>query len=727
MKNKALASLLLLSTQSFGMDLATFQSAQEQISGVDYPRTTDRVSLIKGDSKYELRSKLKDLFFTNKNSVFTSELGIAIADKIQNKRVDDKIYKFMYESGITQLIKDFKTTGDTQADSEAILELYLAGLNPSEIEDEILQVKGKHSRYLLNEVESNPFQNKKDDYIAFNFSDIKTNLFDYGFYKYKKNMQKNISNEFLSLNSIEVAGLESFERRYKNGDLRYSILFDEYQGEKYGYILSGLMSNGKRANCITKLSDLKYSFCDYSTQKIINEEPKIIGILSKCSTGNNCVAPTSLWASFSGFSDEKISSRDLSEIEEVDDKKNYLAIDLPLIKISGGDFPAHVASGNPAFSELNMIAQKDADYQAMKVKKIYENFSYNSPLSVTYSFDDKFCKKAAKAGEECLDINEAIYMKIPDELQNIPVENITIAHRQNTNDNRGVDSFDSRTGAKVKDVYPGFAAVQVYDDSFSYKNAWRYWGGHVSGINGGKYSEHKKDGDWEFDNLYEWPLYGHRASHQNQKESSKSLYGKYIRVFADIGKFSEIRDYDKAYIHSVTIEFVQEKSDEYKEWSFTNDKTDLGDPLTMKGRSYGGGPSYNGLYPGAIIINPKRWVGKTQSKDWNGNWSGGELEHELEVGKVLKSIEIAAGDTHPDQRPNKDGGIGSAGGANLTVLLKTKNGEEVLIDKANLGPRGVVKGIPTDLKYRIQDGDKLIVEINGDYAYIMGARVGYDK
>ena len=61
------------------------------------------------------------------------------------------------------------------------------------------------------------------------------------------------------------------------------------------------------------------------------------------------------------------------------------------------------------------------------------------------------------------------------------------------------------------------------------------------------------------------------------------------------------------------------------------------------------------------------------------------------------------------------------------MILKTKNGEEVLIDKANLGPRGVVKGIPTDLKYKIQDGDKLILEINGDYAYIMGARIGYDK
>lgn len=726
--NKSLLLFLSLIAQPglSSTDLSIYNPSPLQINNQSFPRQLTDVYLNQKLKDSKIQSFLESFFISNQKINLYSKLVLDVDLKLQGKRVDNDVYKYIRGSQLKSLIKKERSSYKSINDTMNVLETFLKGFDQKSFQSTFLDSSQKSvERSLFLDFSSTPLTQFKEEYASVGLKNV-TSTFDYGFYLSNKVGSQFIQNTFISPLMVSDARAESYEVRRADGSIRYG-----FYNQSLGRESVLLVLDGEGSNCIVKNADFNYSFCDYKSgiKMPLENSPKLIGIIKKCGKLQPCSIQDSVWSNFKHFSNRKVSSYDFKAINNVFSKhsQNYLHFEKPLLPMSGGSFSHSVSVNDPLFSELNNIAQKDSIYHGMKVKKIYSSFTSTTPLSVTYELDDPHCSKASKSGEECLSLHEAIYFLIPKEFQDKSIVEMTIAHRQNTNDNRGTDSFNSSTGQKVKDKFPSFISAQIYSPYYSYKYAWRYWGGHTSGINGGKYSEHKKNGSWEYDNLYEWPLYGHKASHQQDNKSQIPLKGKYLRLFADIGKYSQIKGYDSAYVHSVTIQFAPEKADMYKYWSFTNTKTDLGDPLTMQGRSYGGGPKFKGHYPGAVILRGSKKPKNTNKLDLS-SWDysrRGYIEYDLIPGLRFKSIEIAAGDTHPDDKPNKDGGTGSLGGAKLSVELLTSSGELKIINRANLGPKGVTTGYPPDLERVIQRGDKIRIYGHNDNAYLMGIRIGY--
>lgn len=723
-------SVLLAPLVQAGIDLSQYNPAAATVNGENYPRViTEVYSKYKEKKPIEvaLRSMLEKTALVNRAPMFWD-----IRTKLRGARIGNDIYDYLHDHGVTADIKaEGKVSSDKSYDvADKIIGKFLSNFDVPGFEKEFLTNHSEESFSVFNVYGGIKSLRSRDDYYATKLDASHSSLFDYGFYKYAKGFSKKIDNLHISLVSDDTMEVKAIENRRSDNSIRYGMYLSTLHGEEVIYILDGKTTKGHSAQCIKSLGASQFEFCDASG-KLLGEEPALIGILQKCDKKKPCAFDEDNFKLFKKLSKRTLLSKELDQIEDVfDDKSQYtLRLETPLIPVAGGDFPAGVAINDAKFDELNIIAAKDAKYHGLKVKKIYTDYDEKTPLSVTYTFDNRSCRKTAKQGEECLDLGESIYMAIPSEFHDLPISDITISHRQNPKFNRGKDTFNSWTGTKTLDNYPSFVAAQVYSLNHPYKYAWRYWGGHISGPNGGKYSELKKRGSWEFDNLYEWPLHGHRPSHLKQGANKSLLFGKYIRVFADTGKNSNIVDYDPAYVHAVTVKFLPPAADNYLEFSFTNKPTSFGDPITMKGRQYGGGPKFSGQYPGAVTLKSFR-VGNSGSLKGTG-WdtdSGkrAAIEYDLPTGKILKSIDIAAGDTHPDGAANKDGGIGSLGAAKLHVELLSSDGDEKLIDEANLGPKGVTSGNPTDLTRRIKTGDKIRIYSTGDRAYIMGIRIGLD-
>ena len=704
MKTKVFSIGILMTlpilAQANKIDLDHFQKDAKTINGVNYPRTLSEFERISRDKEESFKDFINASF--TKSSLL-SDMILNIDRKLRNKRIDNDVYKFFKEVGIRDAIRAQRDDYKDITTSVKIAEDYLSNIDAASFKAQFLDKNDSIESTILVKVNGEKKQGSRSDYHVTNYT-TQSKTFDHSYYQ-----DKTSESEFISLIALQDIEAESYEEKRPDGTIRIGFYNEEYKSERYTFVFSG-----NKSTCIENTGPLEYRDCKDGS------DASLIGIIKHCSKkSKQCFVNDEVWSSFSKFSDRDVSSTYLKALDD------NMFFETPLKIVPGGDFPAHVQLNDEKYDEINNIAKEDAKYHGLNIKRIYTDYSDKTPLSVTFEVNDKNCQKAAKEGEECLKLTEALYFVIPEEFHDKAISDITIAHRQNKKDNRGKDSFDPSTGHKEKDNYPAFIAAQAFSKDFPYKFAWRYWGSHISGINGGKYSEHKKNGSWEFDNLYEWPLHGHRSHNQKANKSTLPLKAEYLRIFADYGKNDDIIDYDKAYVHSITISYVPEVADFYETWSFTRSKTKMGDPQTMKGRVYGGGPKYNGTYPGAVSL--RRKVGNTSSLRGT-NWIAsrkGHIEYALPVGKKLKSIEVAAGDTHPDGKPNKDGGTGSLGGAKLTVKLSSSDGNEYLIRHANLGPKGVITGFPSDLDRTIKDGDTLKIYSKSDTAYIMGIRIGY--
>ena len=715
--NKLISFIMIGSSNAYSViDLSQFNPPSSTIGGISLPRTENEFHIKSSIKSDDLEYFLKSTFDANQTDTFYSEMIKDVNSKLKGKRVSNDTYKYMRDTSLLDDIKSKQDSYNSIQDAVDIVTSHLSSLDLNQFKNSFLLGDEKEKKNFFIDLTQNPQQKSKYDYYSTKIA-TENDLFDLS---YLKNETISSNNVFTALNTITIVERKSIDIRRKNGSIRYSLYPITINGNKNIVVV-----DGKGNNCVDRIAPLDFNSCDSP----LGKKPEIMNILLPCNSNSICGLDNSFWNQIPKTSNRKMSKDDIKTIKRFTDHltNKSLLIDSPLDKIPGGHFPSSLNSVDPAMSEIINIAKKDVDYHGLIAKSIYTKPSETSSLSFTYELNDDNCTKAARDGEECLSLNESIYLFIPQKFQNMPISDLTIAHRQNKKDNRGTDSFNSSTGVKVKDKYPAFISAQVYNPQYPYKYAWRYWGSHTSGLNGGKYSEHKKNGSWEFDNLYEWPLHGHKASHQNDSKIVTPLTGKYIRIFADHGKYSKIIDHDKAYVHSVTVTFVPTNSDHYKEWSFTNKRTKFGDPQTMQGREYGGGPKFNGKYPGAIVLSkysrPKN-ISKLNEKYWDSYLNS--LEYKLEAGKKLQIVEIAAGDTKPDGKPNKDGGVGSLGGAKLEVVYVRADGEEEIIDGANLGPKGVITGFPKDNGITIQKGDYLRIKAYGGKAYIMGMRVGYN-
>jgi hypothetical protein len=323
---------------------------------------------------------------------------------------------------------------------------------------------------------------------------------------------------------------------------------------------------------------------------------------------------------------------------------------------------------------IDTYADQDKDY---KVAGIKYTSTQTTPTSIKYSFRNQRIVPG-----ECL------YLEIPKHLRDKPVLFVNLGHTQSSADNTGYNS------STKWDDNPGLTSVQLNKSNSDGKSQWRYWNGPSSGAYGAKYAEPTH---MELEGLYEWYKYGHKDIKTNTN-SREPLYTDGARV-CSTGK-------DPITLGSLVVKMAPSRSKEYKEYNISASNT-MGDPLTAKNRSYGSRSD-------AVFL------GNHTSKKINNDieLKNGRLEVKLKVGAVLNSFEASVG----DRKAN-----GDSGGSRLITYIQKPDGSKIsIIKKENIPPAGVLVGSPEKVNYKVQKGDKLIIESYWDEAFVMGLRVGYN-
>lgn len=358
---------------------------------------------------------------------------------------------------------------------------------------------------------------------------------------------------------------------------------------------------------------------------------------------------------------------------------------------------AKATAKDPSGSALaHAIAKKSKDAKAVDV--ISKPTSETS-TSVSY-----------KLGARVLNPGEALYFAVPEQLRDETVNFVILGHRGNPSSDTDPDKSDKH------DATPALSSVQVYGSDFPASKAWRYWLGSASGESGGKFAE--VGYSMELENLYEWPKLG-SGSVADGSYSDKAVKPQAFRIVS-VGE-------DPVEIGEITLKVVPRKPTSTLEAVFSKG-TKLGDPQTGEGRIYGGGQSFEGLFPGALELGG--WgssAGGAGASKLPAGWKmvNGALEIALPKGKTITSVDLACGDSHPDKITNSDGGSGTKGWAKLSIGLARADGTtDWFMSSENVPPEGVMSGSPTNGKYVTKPGDKIVVRSSSDTTYVMAARVG---
>lgn len=316
--------------------------------------------------------------------------------------------------------------------------------------------------------------------------------------------------------------------------------------------------------------------------------------------------------------------------------------------------------------ELKNLAKNTSE----KLKEVFVEPSKVTCSSITYQIPET---KIAPG--------ESLYFYVPEEFRSRSVRSLTIGHRQDplTNPNEGWDDK------------PGLSSVQVLS-----KNNWYYWSGSASGDKGDKFAE--ANFSPEMENLYDWNILGYR----NVKTGEHKVEGLLPEAVKVISSGKD----DVLFSHlTLKISPVAEKSREEKIFSPGTSFTSADGKTPYK---LGGGQGFQGTFPDAKVLN-----------------HGETMELPLSPGKKLSSIEIAIGDSKPNKQINSDGGWGSKGGARVSIGIQTEKGIDWVISRENVPPEGIIQGTPTDCDTEIKNGDKVIIKVDYDTAYIMGVKIGY--
>ena len=341
------------------------------------------------------------------------------------------------------------------------------------------------------------------------------------------------------------------------------------------------------------------------------------------------------------------------------------------------------------------IAKKSKDAKAVDV---LSKPTSQTSTSVSY-----------KLGGRVLNPGEALYFAVPEQLRDENVSFMILGHRGNPSVDTDPDKSD-----KYDDT-PALTSVQVYSSGFPEAKAWRYWLGSASGDKGGKFAE--VGYSMELENLYEWPKMGSGAV----SDGSTSHAAVKPQVFRVVSMGT-----DPVEIGEVTLKVVPQKPKTTLEAVFSPG-TVIGDPQTGEGRTYGGGQSFEGLFPGALELGGWGSAGGAGASKLPSGWklTNGALEIALPAGKSITAVDLACGDSHPDKITNSDGGSGTKGWSKLSMgLAKADGTTDWFLSSENVPPEGVLSGSPTQGKYVTKAGDKIVVRASSDTTYVMAARVG---
>jgi hypothetical protein len=371
----------------------------------------------------------------------------------------------------------------------------------------------------------------------------------------------------------------------------------------------------------------------------------------------------------------------------------------PSTTIAGGlaaTAPQATAGSDKSGAELaKKIAKATKD---VKAADILTKPSAQTSTSVTY-----------KLGGRVLNPGEALYFAVPEQLRGRPVSFAILGHRANPS-----ADTDPNKGDKYDDT-PALSSVQVYSAGFPEKEAWRFWLGSSSGSKGAKFAE--VGYSMEMENLYEWPKMGSGAVHQGSS-SKKPVLPQAFRIVSEGD--------DPVEIGEITLKVVPEKPTKTLEATFSAG-THFGDWETGAGRKYGGGQSFQGLFPGALELGGWGSAGGAGAAKLPEGMklAGSQLEIALVPGARVTAVEVACGDSHPDKITNSDGGYGTKGWAKLSIGLQRAGGQtDWFMSSENVPPEGVMGGSPTDGAYVAKAGDKVVVRASSDTVYVMAVRVG---
>jgi hypothetical protein len=282
-------------------------------------------------------------------------------------------------------------------------------------------------------------------------------------------------------------------------------------------------------------------------------------------------------------------------------------------------------------------------------------------------------------------------------------------HRQDPSDDSG---WNAATG---RDARPGLTSVNLrsVDDG-----TWRDWNSPwgASGRLGAKFAEQRSAYNPEFENMFDWNIRGHLNAETGGDLSTRPLHADEVRVLS-VGT-------DPVYLHRVTVNVMGEPPTELAEAIFSPG-TAFGDWLTGAGRRYGGGQAYQGRFPGALVLGMSG--GGDGAARLPPGWAvrGNSLEVELPAGRIVTGVDVAAGDSHPDEVSNKDGGVGTPGWARLSMALRHADGSsETFVDGSGVPPEGIISGAPAAADQLTRAGDRLIISGSSDLLYLMGVRIG---
>jgi hypothetical protein len=354
------------------------------------------------------------------------------------------------------------------------------------------------------------------------------------------------------------------------------------------------------------------------------------------------------------------------------------------------------------------IVEKLAALEAGGKYKVVRKITQPNQLT---SISAKF--KMSDYGGLKLQPGEEVLIEVPAALRNMPARFAVLGHRQAPEETVGIPE------GKTRDETPGLTALAFYAPD-AQGEKWRTWNtsNAASGPEGAKYAERRSD--IEFENFYSVGQYGHSAV-GGGSTSKSALHAHAIRA-RNVGK-SPVR------LHEIIYQVMPKFPDVTDEVIFTPG-TNLGDPHSQAGQSFGGGPRKGTKatkYPHSLVLNGHAIPENDGHTKLPEGWKrvGDELRIELKPGLAFTAAEIACGDTHPEPKAN---GKEQRGWATLRMGLRRANGSTDWFTRGQgIPPRGVLIGAPTAGARVAQPGDTLIVQAEADTAYVMGVRLWYSK
>lgn len=297
---------------------------------------------------------------------------------------------------------------------------------------------------------------------------------------------------------------------------------------------------------------------------------------------------------------------------------------------------------------------------------------------------------------------EAIIFKVPDDLRNQILDNVTIHHRKDP---------DRATASKESwDEEGSYTRTMVWD--LNTKN-WITLGRD-------KFAEVRNPNFPETENIHDCLDYG------------KIKPGYFAVIGAGIGERGIVN------FHGLEFNVFPENTKTLREVILTPGTKFADIENGEIHPSYGGGVRPNmGIYKNSAPLNHPNLSnidfettlsGENFYVENNAKGNTGRMHIMINEATQIQRIEIAAGDTEDWKgeiyKVRSEGPENfRRGWALLDVYAKKKDGTTInLLENMNVPPRGILKGSPKEL-LNLEDGDEIIIESKNDATYVMGFRI----